>query len=55
MTGGEEMVIYFRDCVSRARKDSMCRKAFAGQLLEYFSGWTDWVQPGNTASNCVFW
>lgn len=53
MTGGGEIVIYFWDCVSGIKKDSMYGKAFASLLLEYTSAWTDWVEPENTASNCI--
>lgn len=53
MTGGDEKVIYFWDCVSGIKKDSTYGKAFAGLLLEGTSAWTGWVESGNTASNCI--
>lgn len=42
MTGGDEKVIYFWDCVSGIKKDSTYGKAFAGLLLEGTSARTGW-------------
>lgn len=53
MAGGAEMVIDFWECVSGIKKDSMYGKVLAGLLLESTGAWTDWVEPGNTASNCI--